>query len=773
MILFTVIATVAISISGVICVTTSRNALKTRLQEQLKGFASVKTYSLQTFVKEKTDNLVRITKEESVTNAIQNTAKILPEKEKNDVRIYFGEYISKDNFIELFLLDTNGTIVISTDPLQEGKIQADEIYFLNGKKAVSADKFRYVTNLEQPSMIISAPLKNTEGNVVAVLSGRISLEKISELMLERTGLGDTGETILIDKTHLLITESRSIKNSIFKKYIYTEGTKACIDGKNGLAEYYDYRGIPVLAWYEWIPEREVCLQAKIDQQEAYKPINDLIRLTIGTLVVVLLLLFVLSYIFALTITYPIQKLLTGALEIAKGNFSYKVPSIGNDEFGKLGTAFNVMGETLKNSYANLEEKIQEKTKELQEKNTSLEGGQKAILNILEDVEVEKKKVEMIAEDLEKFKLAVENASDHIVITDAEGIILYANKAVETITGFTRDEVLGKKAGGKILWGGSMDIPFYTLLWKTIKSNKKVFTGEVKNYRKNGETYIAAASISPIVDKNGVVKFFIGIERDITRIKEIDRMKTEFISLASHQLRTPLSAMKWFSEMLLAGDAGALTDEQKEFVTNISQSNERMIELVNSLLNISRIESGRLIIDPHPTDMGVLIKDLLKELQSQIDEKNLHITLSIEDALPLVNADSKLLRQVYQNLLTNAIKYTPKEGAIQISLSIKDEYLLSQVSDTGFGIPKEEQSHIFERFFRAKNIMKLETEGTGLGLYLIKAIVESSHGTIWFTSQEDKGLPAGRHGSTFWFTIPLSGMAPKKGDVGLEENNIMT
>ena len=368
--------------------------------------------------------------------------------------------------------------------------------------------------------------------------------------------------------------------------------------------------------------------------------------------------------------------------------------------------------------------------------------------------------EQQAQDLKKFQLAVENASDHIVITDPNGIILYANKAVEKITGFRLDEIMNQKVGSRDNWGGNMDPKIYKKLWNTIKVKKQSYFGEILNKRKNGEKYIAEAKITPVIDKNGEVVFFVGIERDITKAKEVDRMKTEFISLASHQLRTPLSAMKWFLEMLLDGDAGKLNQEQKEFVTKINQSNERMIDLVNSLLNISRIESGRIIIDPQPTDLQSLVSEVIAELQNKIANKHHHIVISAHEKLPKINIDPKLIHHVYMNLLTNAIKYTPLNGEITIVISKNNKEIISQISDSGYGIPKDEQGKVFSRFFRARNIIKVETDGTGLGLYLVKAIVESSGGKIWFKSEEEKG-------TSCWFSLPLTGSKTQKGGVTID------
>ena len=369
-------------------------------------------------------------------------------------------------------------------------------------------------------------------------------------------------------------------------------------------------------------------------------------------------------------------------------------------------------------------------------------------------------IEKLSKDLEKFRLAVENTSNHIVITDAEGTILYANPAVEAVTGFTISEVIGKKVGSKELWGGQMEKEFYKKLWQTVKIEKRHFEAEIKNKRKSGEIYIAETKIDPIINADGEVVFFVAVERDITKAKEVDRMKTEFISLASHQLRTPLSAMKWFLEMLLGGDAGALNPEQKGFAEKINQSNERMIELVNGLLNVSRIESGRIIVEPVLIDIKELINEVLVELESKLQTKKQTVVLNVESNLPQINLDPKLTRSVYLSLLTNAIKYSRHGSEIQLIITKNENELISRITDKGYGVPESEQKKMFDKFFRGTNIVQQETDGTGLGLYLAKMIVQSWEGRIWFESQENKG-------TTFWFTLPLSGVKPKKGVVTID------
>ena len=317
-------------------------------------------------------------------------------------------------------------------------------------------------------------------------------------------------------------------------------------------------------------------------------------IVVSILIVILIMIFV--FIFSGQITKPIIELSNVSQKISGGNIdvSFNEDLFNRkDEIGKLSTAFNFMVKGLRNKINEFNlsnENLNQKIKELSKSNEDFENSQKAVINLLEDIEEEKDTSEELAKDLEKFKLAVDNVSDHVVITDPEGIIIYGNKAIEKITGYSFNEFMNKKAG--VLWrSDKMSKEFYEKMWKTIKEDKDIFTGEIINKRKNGEEYHVMASISPILNRRGEIMFFVGLEKDITKEKEIDRAKTELISLASHQLRTPLSTINWYTEMLLSGDAGEINDDQKSYLQEIYTGNQRMVDLVNALLNVSRLELG--------------------------------------------------------------------------------------------------------------------------------------------------------------------------------------
>ena len=365
------------------------------------------------------------------------------------------------------------------------------------------------------------------------------------------------------------------------------------------------------------------------------------------------------------------------------------------------------------------------------------------------------------------KLAIREAmissvGDGLVATDRNGKILLMNPAAEKMLLQNAKDVIGKEYV-KVVPAADKEgriIPSEKRPLHAVLREGKSFTNHSANYyvRKNGSKFPAAITTSPIKYQNSIIGAIITF-RDVTHEKEVDRMKTEFISLASHQLRTPLSAISWLVELLLNGDAGKLNRQQADLLGDIYQSNKRMIQLVGDLLNISRMETGRIIIEPKPTHLGQLLEEVLKELKAKINSKRQKLVISYHPDLSKINIDPNLIRAVYLNLISNAIKFTPENGEITIIISKKGNNIISQITDSGWGIPKSEQRKVFQKFYRGSNVVKRVFEGTGLGLYLVKSIIDASCGKIWFKSQKDKG-------TTFWFSLPISGILPKKGDVTL-------
>jgi signal transduction histidine kinase len=286
----------------------------------------------------------------------------------------------------------------------------------------------------------------------------------------------------------------------------------------------------------------------------------------------------------------------------------------------------------------------------------------------------------------------------------------------------------------------------------------------KDYKKGGAELPLEASLSSW--KIGDERFWAIMLRDIvrrkrneeetaryiTKMKEIDRAKSEFISLASHQLRTPLTNINLAAEILLRDASGGMNNEQKKYLKEICNDIERMAELIKTLLNVSRIELGNFLIELKLESLPEVVKNTLKEILPQIKNKKLKLKKSFNKDLPKINIDRNLIKIALQNLLSNAVKYTDRNGTIRVEIKKDNRNAIISVSDTGCGIPKNQHDKIFSKMFRADNVSE-KTEGLGLGLYIVKSIIEQSGSRIWFESKINKG-------ATFYIAVPLSGMTKK-------------
>ena len=356
-----------------------------------------------------------------------------------------------------------------------------------------------------------------------------------------------------------------------------------------------------------------------------------------------------------------------------------------------------------------------------------------------------KRVKEFKSEQSRTQALLKSLSNGVLMFNLNQKVILSNPAIEKITGFSLSEFY---------------LSEFTKLFKEIDLDKKVadtlkigdsFHIEEANF----SDFIYEVFIMPVRDYE---KNIIGgaiILHDITNIKKTEKAMAEFVSVASHQLRTPMSSINWFSEMLLNEEVGKLKEEQKNYIQQIYDSNRRMVDLVSDLLNVSRIEAGKMKIEPRPVQLEELIENVIGELQ--IIARSHNVSIRFEKPfdrvwgkpvrLPKINIDPVRTRQVIDNLISNAIRYNKRKGKVIVSVEKKDKAFLFSCRDTGMGIPREEQDKVFTKFFRGGNAVKAESEGTGLGLYIAKSIVESSGGKVWFESEEGKG-------STFYFTLPL-------------------
>lgn len=248
---------------------------------------------------------------------------------------------------------------------------------------------------------------------------------------------------------------------------------------------------------------------------------------------------------------------------------------------------------------------------------------------------------------------------------------------------------------------------------------------------------------------GISLFIFIISHSVTegfnKLAQASKMKTEFVSIASHQLRAPLSSIRWSLNLLEDGSSSPA--ETATFISFIKENTERMIKLVNDLLDVSRIEMGEITFSPQPTNIYLLAQKVIDNSALFAQANNVSLRLESPEVLPQAYVDPDKIFLVFQNLIDNAIKYIKGQGEVRVVLREENNFIKVAISDTGVGIPQSQQKYIFKKFFRSDNIMKYQTIGTGLGLFIAKAAIKQNNGQIWFESKEGKR-------TTFYFTLPI-------------------
>lgn len=386
----------------------------------------------------------------------------------------------------------------------------------------------------------------------------------------------------------------------------------------------------------------------------------------------------------------------------------------------------------------LELKVKQRTNEL-------EKAKNKLFETLKETETAKARVE---DEKDKTFAIISNFIDPILIIDNKEKLSIFNPKAKDILGFS-DKLIGQKIDSANNYSITNFTKYTNKKFNILKTNFE-FNDSVEEEMEveyKGETITYKIITTKII---GNKKEFLGLMKifnDLSREKKINSLKSEFVSIAAHQLRTPLSAIKWAIRMVLDGDAGAINDEQKDLLTKGFISNERMIRLVNDLLNVSRIEEGRYGFNFEELTMSQICDPLVEGMEDLFKKNEIIIDYIKANEDYKVYVDRERIRIVLQNLLENAVKYTQRNGRIVLTVKKVADKIKVSVKDNGVGIPKKDQEKLFTKFFRAQNVVRIQTDGTGLGLFIAKNIIDKHNGEIGYVSEEGKG-------SEFYFTIPI-------------------
>ncbi len=422
------------------------------------------------------------------------------------------------------------------------------------------------------------------------------------------------------------------------------------------------------------------------------------------LVLCILIFFVLGLLIILSrFLKPLKQIAFACRQMKKGNLNITLPVDKKTEIGELSETFNETIKSLKNFNFYLN---QARLRTEEEKNRSID-----IIN---------------------------NFADGLLVFDKENHLSLINPQAKEFLNVESEEVVGKHISKLSGFGY-----FGELIQSLKKEQKEIFREELV-LSPNLILEISSIFIVRARIKQGMLV----ILHNITREKKIEEMKTEFVSLAAHQLRTPLSAIKWTIKMMMDGDLGPLTEKQKNFLNRTYCSNERMINLINDLLSVARIEEGRYMFKVLSFDLEEMVVSSLNSLEERFLTKDIKLVFNKpQTKLPQTIGDKEKIGLAIQNLIENALRYTPSGGEVTVSLKNATMGIELCIKDTGIGIPSNQLHRVFSKFFRADNVTKVDTEGTGLGLYLTKNIIEAHKGRIWFETKEGEG-------STFCFNLPV-------------------
>jgi len=238
-----------------------------------------------------------------------------------------------------------------------------------------------------------------------------------------------------------------------------------------------------------------------------------------------------------------------------------------------------------------------------------------------------------------------------------------------------------------------------------------------------------------------------ITHSVEKLAEASRMKMEFLTIMTHQIRTPFTNLRWVVDLLVTDKVGSFDKKQKEYLEILRENSERLEELINKIVTVSKIEQGEFPMKKKKFSLEKLVAKAVKESKVYAAASNVEVETDISKEIPELLADQEQITEVIENLLNNAIKYSKKKGKVEILATVKEKKVYVEIKDTGMGIPEEDQKYIFRKFFRSKNAIKHQTQGSGLGLFIIKSIIKAHKGKVGFSSQMGKG-------TTFWFTLPI-------------------
>lgn len=656
---------------------------------------------------------------------------------------------------DLALVGSDGRVDRASDAGWEG-----EVLPLPTNLDPGGSPLRVILDSREPArtVLVSPLADNPRWPYVAA---RVSVEGLRRILTETAGLGRTGEAYLVNRSGMALPQERWLSSTAIQSALLRQ---------EGHGLYQNYDGVPVIGVYEWVPALDTALLVEQSQEEAFRGNESVTTAVIAATLGVALVTAVIAAFLTRQITGPIVSLTESALRIAAGDLSQRVYITSRDEIGILADVFNRMASELEVLYNNLEAKVAERTRLLQQANyqiqrraiqmqASLEVGQ-AVSSILDPEGLLEQVVQVVRDCFVYSYVAVYTVDD-------EGKHLLLRASVGRADPFHGRRLLADRPGpvGRAYQTGTAVVESRPL---------PVSVGPPTSYTRSeaalplrlGQHILGVLDVQS-TDQDGFDQDDVSVLQNVAnqvaialenarayaverqaaeQLRELDRSKRRFLANMSHELRTPLTNIIGFARLMLKGADGPLTEQQHSDLQIIYHNGQHLLGLVNDLLDVSHIEAGLMELEFREVNLADLIRSVMATASALVRDKDIALREEIAPDLPTIRADPARIRQVLLRLLTNAAKFT-QQGVISVRAQPTDGQVLVSVSDTGMGIPPEDRERIFQRFEQGTLEDGRRPNGAGLGLALSKEFVEMHGGQIWVESEVGKG-------STFTFTLPV-------------------
>jgi|WetSurMetagenome_2_1015567.scaffolds.fasta_scaffold00606_16 signal transduction histidine kinase len=616
-------------------------------------------------------------------------------------------------FRQLVLLDSQQQELLRVSRVS--KTESDQLMQFNKVEAFSLlnEKEIYISPVyiqgasNEPMVYIATPVENVFGDVEGALVAEVNLkfmwDLVSQLKIGTKGLAyvvdNKGNLIAFGDTSLVLKGENLVTLDKVSDFIRSKGAA----DQNPAAYLRGISGANVITTYAPLNIPNWAVVVELPVVEVYAEVIRQLEFTLLTIILIIIFGAGLGFYLSRIITRPIINLRNAAEKISKGDLNTRAEVGSEDEIGELAADFN---------------------------------------NMVGEIQIKNRK---LSEGLGRLQSLVESVKLGVIMVDLSLNVILANSAANKILGKPDNKKISFKDFAEKTKGSvniSQALSYY------------VHTGTPLNVQEVliKDRYFRFF-MSPVRDI--VEKTFIGavvVMEDITEQKKLDKMRTEIISITSHQLRTPSTIIKGNLEMVLGGDFGKINKQQKELLNDTYAGNERMIRLINDLMDVAKIDEGKFKLVTEPAQLEDVVAEVIKNIMPLAKEKKVSLSYDYPASpLPPVKINRQKVVQVIQNIIDNAINYSSFDNKGKVSVEIQEvsNSLEFIVKDNGIGIPKDEQDKMFERFSRGSNTAKLDPgKGSGLGLYIAKAVVEQGGGRIWFESEENKG-------TTFHVTFPYS------------------